>query len=242
MKPLLIALLAGGALAPLPVMPQVPQPAAPQSTIRVTADARVTAKPDRAQIDLGVTNRASSSQQAAAENARQADAVLAAVRSAAGTGAQLKTVNYSITPHYQYPKGAEPTIDGYVATNVVQVTLDDLAKIGAVLDAATHAGSNQVQGIRFTLRDQDAVRASALREAATRARAQADVLAAALGLKVVRVLNVEESSPGIMPLPVYAGAARVQAMAAAAPTPVEAGTLDVIANVTLIVEVAPAAR
>src|SRR6516165_1405018 len=158
---------------------------APVSSIRVTGDARVTAKPDRVQIDIGVTTRAAQSQDAAVQNARQVDAVLAAVRKA--------------------------------------------------------AGANHVQGFQFTLRDQDAVRAEALREAALRARGEADVLAAALGLKVLRVLSVEENSPRVVPVRVYGGAPR--AMAAAAPaTPVEAGTLDVTADVTLSVEVGPAPR
>ena len=60
---------------------------------------------------------------------------------------------------------------------MVQVTLDDLSKISNVIDGATAAGANQVQGIQFTLRDQDAVRAEALREAAAKARGDADVLA-----------------------------------------------------------------
>jgi uncharacterized protein len=218
------------------------QQQAPVSSIRVTGDARVTAKPDRVQIDIGVTTRAAQSQDAAAQNARQVDAVLAAVRKAAGPGAVLKTISYSLNPNYQYhPNGGEPTIDGYTAVNVVQVTLDELGKIGAVIDAATQAGANHVQGIQFTLRDQDAVRAEALREAALRARGEADVLAAALGLKVLRVLTVEENSPRVVPVRVFAGAPR--AMAAAAPaTPVEAGTLDVTADVTLSVEVGPASR
>ena len=214
----------------------------PVSSIRVTGDARVTAKPDRVQIDIGVTTRAAQSQDAAAQNARQVEAVLAAVRKAAGPTAVLKTISYSLNPNYQYhPKGGEPTIDGYTALNVVQVTLDELGKIGAVIDAATESGANHVQGIQFTLRDQDAVRAEALREAALRARAEAEVLAAALGLKVLRVLTVEESSPRVMPLRVYNGAARAAA-AEAAPTPVEAGTLDITADVTLSVEVGPAPR
>jgi len=214
----------------------------PVSSIRVTGDARVTAKPDRVQIDIGVTTRAAQSQEAASQNARQVDAVLAAVRKAAGPAAVLKTISYSLNPNYQYhPNGGEPTIEGYTALNVVQVTLDDLGKIGAVIDAATQAGANHVQGIQFTLRDQDAVRAEALREAVLRARAEADVLAAALGLKVLRVLTVEENSPRVVPVRVYGGAPR--AMAAAAPaTPVEAGTLDVTADVTLSVEVGPAPR
>jgi uncharacterized protein YggE len=234
-RPLLLTVLA--CVAQATALAQQP----PVSSIRVTGSARVTAKPDRVQIDIGITTRAPQSQEAATQNARQSDAVLAAVRKAAGPGAVLKTISYSLNPNYKWhPNGGEPTIDGYTALNVVQVTLDELAKIGTVIDAATQAGANNVQGIQFTLRDQDAVRAEALREAATRARAEAEVLANALGLKVLRVLSVEENSPRVMPIRVN-GAPR--AMAAAAPaTPVEAGTLDITADVTLSVEVAPAPR
>jgi len=234
MQKLTIALIACAAVAPVPAQQPVP-------SIRVIGEARVTARPDRVQIDIGVNTRAPTSQEAAARNAREVEAVLAAVRKATPT-AELKTVSYSLNPNYQYhPGGGEPTIDGYLAANVVQVTLDELAKIGAVIDSAAQAGANQVQGIQFTLRDQDAVRAEALRAAAAQARAEAEVLAGALGLRVVRVLTVEENSPRITPLRVFAGTPRA-AMAAAPPTPVEAGTLDVTANVTLSVEVSPLAR
>ena len=215
----------------------------PVSSIRVTGDARVTAKPDRVQIDVGVTTRAALSQDAASQNARELEAVLAAVRKAAGPTAVLRTLSYSLTPNYRYhPKEGEPTIEGYTALNVVQVQLDDLTRIGAVIDAATQSGANRVQGIQFTLRDQDTVRAQALREAATRARAEVDVLAAALGVKVLRILSVEESSPRFAPVRVYGGAARAMNAEAAPQTQVESGTLDVTADVTLSVEVGPAAR
>jgi uncharacterized protein len=218
-----------------------PSPQAPLSSIRVTADARLTAKPDRVQIELGVITHAATSQEAAAQNARKADAVLTAVRKALGTGGTLRTISYSLNPDYRYHPNAEPTPDGYTATNVVQATLDDLARIGSVIDTATAAGANRVQGIEFTLRDPDAVRAEALRQAAVRARLEADVLAGALGLKVTRVLSVEENNAQFAP--VRLTASRVSAPAAAAvATPVEAGTLDVTANVTLSVEVSPAAR
>jgi uncharacterized protein len=155
--------------------------------------------------------------------------------------AVLKTIS-SLNPNYDYHvSGGEPTVTGYTAMNVVQVTLDDLEKIGGVIDAAAQAGANHVQGIQFTLRDQDAARAQALREAAVRARAQADVLAAALGVKVVRVLSAEENSLGFTPI-VRPMAGRAAMSSAAVATPVEAGTLDVAAEVTLSVEVSPAAR
>ena len=235
------ALLALSLAAAAPLAAQaLGVPAATLSSIRVTGDARVSAKPDRVQIDLGVQTQAQLSQEAASANARQLDAVLAAVRKAAGPGAQLKTVSYSLSPNYQYhPGGGEPTITGYTALNVVEVVLDDLARIGDVIDAATRGGANRVQGIQWTLRDQDAVRAQALREAATRARAEAEVLAAALNLKILRVLTVEESSPQIVPVRVHMAAARAAVSSADVATPVEAGTLDVSANVVLTVEVGP---
>ena len=237
----LVAVILACAVAAAPARAQQ-TPLSPVSSIRVTGDARVTAKPDRVQIDIGVTTRAAQSQDAASQNARQVDAVLAAVRKATGPAAVLKTISYSLNPTYQYhPNGEEPTITGYSAVNVVQVTLDDLGKIGTVIDSATLAGANHLQGIQFTLRDQDAVRAEALRQAATRARAEAEVLAAALGLKVVRVLSAEENSPRVVPVRAYMGAPRA-AMATATATPVEAGTLDVTADVMLTVEEGPTAR
>lgn len=237
MRLVLATVLLGVAAATVPAFAE---PAAPLlSSIRVTGDAKITAQPDRVQIDIGVTTRATHSAEAAAQNAREVDAVLAAVKKAAGPAAVLKTLSYAVNPNYQYhPNGVEPTITGYTAANVVQVTLDELAKIGSVIDSATQSGANHVQGIQFTLRDQDAVRAEALREAARRARGQADVLAGALGLKIMRVLTVEELSPRAMPLRTYMASARSAAVA----TPVEAGTLDITAEVILTVEVAPAAR
>jgi uncharacterized protein len=223
-------LLAGPALAQQP----------PLSSIRVSGDAQVTAKPDRVQIDIGVATHADTSQAAATQNARQVDAVLAAVKKSAGPTAVLKTVNYSLNPAYKYQNGHAPLISGYDASNLVQVQLDDLAKISNVIDAAAQSGANQVQGIQFTLRDQDGVRAEALRKAAAKARADADVLAQALGLKVVRVLFVEENGAVRQPLMRTMSMAAAAPMAAKVDTPVESGTLEVAADITLTVEVAPA--
>jgi uncharacterized protein YggE len=234
MKKVACAVLA--CLCAVPALAQQP----PVSSIRVTGNAQVTAKPDRVQIDIGVTTRADKSQDAATQNARQVDAVLAAVKKSAGPTAVLKTVNYSLSPAYKYQSGHEPLITGYTASNLVQVTLDDLTKISNVIDAAAQSGANQVQGIQFTLRDQDAVRADALRKAAAKARGDAEVLAAALGLKIVRVLSVEESGAPRMPMMRSMAVASAAPAAARIDTPVEAGTLDVSADIVLTVEVAPA--
>jgi uncharacterized protein YggE len=223
-----------------PGLPPVRPPRA--ATIQVTGQAQVSETPNRVYIGVGVTTQAQQSEAAASQNAARLSVVIAAVKRAAGAGAQLSTTEYSINPNYNYPRnGGSPTVVGYTVSNVVQVRLDDLRKIGPVIDAATQAGSNNVQDIRFALRDEGAPRSEALREAALNARLDADTLAGALGLRVVRVLFVGEESPAAGA--VYPrGRVFAQAQTVAAPTPVETGTIDVSASVTLTVEVAPATR
>lgn len=221
-----------------PSPPGQPRPA----TIQVTGRAQVSETPDRVYIDIGVTTQAQKSEAAASQNAKRLSDVIAALKRAAGPGAQLTTTQYSVSPNYTYPRGGgTPTVVGYTASNVVRIRLDDLGRIGRVIDAATEAGSNNIQDIRFALRDEQGPRSEALREAARNARQDADALAGALGLGVVRVVTVSEGGPEARPVPIYEQAVTVSA-ARAVRTPVEAGTIDVSATVTLTVEVAPAKR
>ena len=238
-----VALTAASSWALAQPSPSFPPAGPPRpATIQVTGQAKVSETPDRVYIDVGVTTQAPKSEDAAAQNASRLSAVIAAVKKAAGSGAQLTTTEYSVSPNYNYPRdGGTPTLVGYTVSNVVQVRLDDLRRVGPVIDAATQAGSNDVRNIRFALRNEEVPRSQALRQAVLSARQDAETLAGALGLKVVRVLSVDEQSAAVVPI--FAQARQFAAtMAVAAPTPVERGTIDVNANVTLTVEVAPGKR
>ncbi|HEX2691367.1 MAG TPA: SIMPL domain-containing protein [Kofleriaceae bacterium] len=196
----------------------------------MTGEASVTSRPDRVTIDLGVVTRGAAAQQAATENARAAQNVLASLRKALGPRATVETISYVVQPDYQYPpQGGEPTITGYTATNLVRVTQDDLSNVGAVIDTAARAGANQVNQIRFLLKDDSAAKANALRGAAFDARAKANSLASALGLQVVRIHSVDESSP--TPRPLFDLAFR-----SGASTPILPGGIETTATVTLAVE------
>jgi uncharacterized protein YggE len=206
-------------------------------SIRVTGEGTVTAKPDQAQIDIGVVTEAQNAQAAATENAKKLDAVLAELRKALGPGADIKTTSYALTPIYHYPKeGGSPTITGYSATNVIQLKTTDLTQVGKIIDTAAQSSANRIQSLQFTLKDEQAAHLQALREAIAKARAKAEAMASALGLKIVRVLSVEEGGPPVRP--VYAAAMQARA-AAPVQTPVEPGTIEVRATVTLSVEIAP---
>jgi hypothetical protein len=210
----------------------------PPPYIVVTADAIVTAKPDQAQIDIGVVTQSATAEAATAENAQRVDATIKSIRKVLGSGNEIKTIGYSVNPVYRYPKeGGTPSITGYSVSNVVQVTTNDLAAVGHLIDAATASGANTIRQLRFSLKDDQAVRLRALAEAASKAKARAQAMAAALGLQIVRTLRAEEQGGGMQSPSERLFAMPAAAGAQAAATTVEAGTVEARAVVTLTVEV-----
>ncbi|MBZ5495012.1 MAG: SIMPL domain-containing protein [Acidobacteriia bacterium] len=218
------------------VLPKLAAGQVPPPSIQVSAEAVVAVKPDQALIQVGVVTQSATAQAATAENAQRVDATITAIRNVLGNGGEIKTVGYSVRPVYRYPKeGGTPAITGYTASNVVQITMNDLAGVGRVIDTATASGANTIQQLQFTLKDDQAVQLRALNEAATKAKAKAQAMAAALGLKMVRVLRAEEQGGVVRPQ-----SERLYMMAGAATAPqttVEPGTVEVHATVTLTVEV-----
>lgn len=206
--------------------------------VSVTGDSIVQAQPDTAILTVSVVTQASRALDAQQENANRSDAVVRALKSAAGAGAEIKTSGYSLQPQRVYKEGQPPTISGYEARNSVIVTLADLTKVGAVIDAASQAGANDVAGISFTLRKDRPARDQALAEATREAVSKAQVIAQALGGRVARIMEIEEE--GVQrPRPVYQvesyGVAGRSTMAAS--TPIEVGTLDITSRVQLIAEI-----
>jgi hypothetical protein len=208
----------------------------PPQSIRVTGEATVTAHPDQVEIDIGVTTRAGSAQRVAADNAQKTARVVAELNELVGASGTTRTIGYSVHPEYRHPEeGREPEISGYVATHVVRVTMSELDRVGDLIDRALRAGANRVRRVQFTLKDEHAVHAQALRQAAARARSDAEALASALGVKIVRVLSAVEESAPVRPV---VDAFRTAGLAAeSTPTPVQLGTIDVDARVLLTVEV-----
>jgi uncharacterized protein YggE len=234
------ALLMGGVVAgdfigSASTLAQELQSKSPPPSIRVTGEASVSAKPDQAMINVGVVTEATTAQSAASLNASRMEKVVSELRQMLGAGAEIKTTSYSVTPVYRRDKeGNTSTISGFTATNVVQIKVSDFSAVGRVIDLSTQLGANSIPRIQFTLKDEQAVRMQALREAATKAKAEAETIASALGLKIIRVLSVEAGGSHVRP--VFAMGMETRAMAAPQ-TPVEPGTIEVSATVTLSVEV-----
>lgn len=204
-------------------------------TVSASGEATLTAKPDRAEIYIAVSTQAPTAQQTSSQNAEETTHVLKAIKPVLGSAGEIRTTGYSVVPDYQYPKNGSPHIAGYHAENTVLVTVDDLPLTGKVIDAATQSGANQITGISFTLRNDAAIRAQALAEASVRARAAAEAIAKALNLRIVGVWRAE-SSEVIPPRPLRANAGFV-ARSAEVATPIESGTIDIHATVTVTLQV-----
>jgi hypothetical protein len=204
--------------------------------VLVAGDSIVQAQPDTAIITIAVVTQNRNALSAQQENAAKTDAVVRALKAAAGAGAEVKTSGYSIQPQRVYKENQPPTISGYEARNSVTVTLGDLTKVGSMIDAASLAGANDVSGIAFTLRQDRQARDRALSEATREAVSKAQVIAAALGGRVVRIVEVqEEGFQQRPPVPIY----QAEAMMAKrdVSTPIEIGSLDISSRVQVIAEV-----
>lgn len=203
--------------------------------VMVTGDSIVKAQPDTAMITVSVVTQSRLALEAQQENATKTDAVIRALKAAAAS-AEIKTSGYSLQPQRTYRQNEPPIITGYEARNSVTVTLSDLSKVGAVIDAAAQAGANDVAGIAFTLRQDRPARDQALAGATREAISKANIIAAALGGRLLRIVEVEEEG-FIRPRPVETYNADVAGAAVRVSTPVEVGTLDVSSRVQLTAEV-----
>ena len=208
--------------------------------VSVTGDSIVQAQPDTAILTVSVVTQGRNALEAQQENANRSDAVVRALKSTAGAGAEIKTSGYSLQPIRVYKEGQPPAITGYEARNSVTAVMADLTRVGAVIDATAQAGANDVTGISFTLRKDRAARDQALAEATREALGKAQVIATALGGRVVRMVEVQEE--GVQPpRPIYADQFQMKTMSTA-PTPIEVGTLDITSRVQLVAEIEVGAR
>ena len=214
------------------------RPAAGTARVVVSGDAIIQERPDTAVVTVSVVTQARTALAAQQENATRTEAVVRAVKDAAGAGAEVETSGYSLQPQYTYREGQPPLIQSYQAQNSVTVTTGELQRVGPVIDAASGAGANQVSGLSFRLRRDQPARERALTEATRAALAKARVVAQALGGRVVRIVEVQEATAQVRPIQAYDAEMGVAQMRITrAPTPVEIGTLDIRSQVTLIAEI-----
>lgn len=220
-----------------------PQP----PTLRVTGSAQTQAAPDHARVRLGAFSQAAEAAQAQDQVNQVMQRALAAVKGLGIDEKSIRTADLSLYPIQEQPRPMpgreqevqEPRIVGYRASNTVIVDLEDLSKIGPVIDACVGVGANQLQGVDFSLKDDVEARAAALEKAVGDARRKAEALARAAGMRLGPIMELIEEGAYIQP-PQPMMQMRGMAMEMAAPTPVQPGQLEVYGNVIIVFHLRPA--
>ena len=233
-KPLLLAVLLGlAALAVACTTENIKvQPPAQVQGISVTGTGDASGAPDLALLDLGVSTEGKTVKEARDSAATAMNDVSDALKGDGVADKDVQTRQFSIEPEYQYPDGKQELI-GFRDTNLVEVKVRDLDRVGEVIDDVAKAGGDvvQVQGLSFTIEKPEDLRAQAREKAMTDARARAEDLAELAGVKLGKPISVTESA--VAPPTAFREAAPMSQGAGEA-TPIEAGELEVSVTVDVL--------
>ena len=229
----LIALAAFLALSGCGPTKVVTAPSAePLNTVTADGTGKVTAVPDLAVMTFGATAQSENAKTALNQASKTATSITSALKKSGIAEEDIQTQNVSVYPQYE-TKGDRPDITGYQANVSVTAKIRDIGKLGDIIGAASDAGADNIGGPTFTLDDESPVRDDAIAKAVENARSRAEAMAKAAGKSVGDVLSMSSSAVNV-PVPLYG--AEVARDAAKAGVPIEPGTLDITADVTVVFE------
>jgi uncharacterized protein YggE len=203
-------------------------PAASPPVVVTIGQATILAAPDRAFVTIAAESRSKNSADAQRLNADAMTAVMAKLSQAGIQKDAIRTLSYDLQPEFDYANGRQ-TLRDYVARNSIEVRLDDMTRVGTVLDAAGSGGATSIGGIRFDVHNREVVEREALRQAVADARARADAAAAGAGRTIDRVIRVQEDGVSeLPPRPMFRAAAEQMVS-----TPIAPSSVEIHARVTL---------
>jgi uncharacterized protein YggE len=229
--------------------------------LSVVGSGEAKSKPDLARATLGIEVRGETAEQATTQANQQMTAVVAALKSAGVADTDLRTNEFTVSYERDYTppapvvvqvpgpneKNRTPTVvpaqpaapkGSYRVSNTVEVVVRDVSKVSAILSAATGAGANNVWGVNFDLSNREPLHAKARAEAIAKARQNAEQLAQLTGVKLGRIVTIDDQADeGQVSPRMYA--MRAEAADAAANVPVESGELTVRHQVRLVYDLAP---
>jgi uncharacterized protein YggE len=221
MRGLALILFAAIAAAPGPSV------AAPlvSDTIVASGEAQIQVRPDTASIDIGVVTASSTAASALRANSSEMSRVVAAIREIGIPDATMQTSNFSIDaqhPHNRAGDTEEARTVGYIVTNKLTITVNDMSKVADIIDSAVRAGANSANSVTFSVKARGALDDKALAAAIRNARHNAEIMAAAQNLRIGRMLTASNedasiqgglavASPDIVTTPILPGEVTIEA-------------------------------
>lgn len=225
-----LVLLSLSAVAPLRA--QAPASStSPEPVVVVSGEGLVQAAPDRAWIMVSAESRAPSPREAQRRTAELMRPVLEKLRAAKIPDDAVRTTGYDLQQEFDFTNGKRVP-RGYVARNSIEVRVDDVSRVGELLEAVVDQGATSVNGLRFDVKDQGKLEREAVRRAVTDARLKAEAAAAGAGRALDRLVRIEEAGSARPPVPMPFARAVVADAGGGAP-PVSMGQIEVRAQVSV---------
>ncbi|MCK8602174.1 SIMPL domain-containing protein [Desulfoferrobacter suflitae] len=211
-------------------------------TLAVTGHGEILAAPDQAIVRLGAVIQAREAADAQREANKIVAQALAKLKQLDIPAERITTVGLSLSPVFSRPpqnaveEPQEPRIAGYRAHNSIQIVIDAINQVGAVIDAGVSAGANQLEGLSFEIKEDGEYRERALRLAVAEARRKANVIAEAAGVNIVGVNEISEGGVHLVRPQMH----MARTFSDEAATPVQPGQVSVQASVTVRFHITPA--
>ena len=198
------------------------------STLEVTGKATIMVMPNMATVSFAVETSANTAKQAAGENAKKTNKLLNGLREITAKEVKIKTSGFNLTPIYDKDSRLRPR--GYRARNSVLLETKSIDKLGTFIDEASKVGVSRIGSLTFSTDRDEELRKEAAVKAVRQAKKIAEDLAKAAGLTIKKITKISYSPHG--PIRPY----RMEAMAAAARTPIEAGEMSIEESVHVVFE------
>jgi uncharacterized protein YggE len=201
-------------------------------TITASGKGAIQATPDVAYVNMGVITEGQELSKVQAENAEKMTKVIASLTELGVKKEEIKTINYNVNPNYKWDeKTGKSSIVGYTVSNTLVVTINDISQTGNLLDKVVANGSNSINSIRFSIKNEADLYNQALELAVKDAKSKATAMGKGLGIENIQPLKITESSSRYSP--VYNERNMAAMDSAKAATPISGGELEVTANVSI---------
>jgi uncharacterized protein len=208
-----------------------------ENLFTVNGRGEVAAVPDTALINLGVNKTGATVESAQQEVNKIINQITDEIKRLGVPEKDIKTTNYNVTPNYDYRDGSQRA-NGYIVNANIEVRIKQIDRANNAIDAATRLGANQVGSIQFVLDDEEKKKLEdqARKEAVKEAKEKAKSLSQAAGIRLGRVVDVQESTDGGYPVPMYTRASADLKAEENTQTELNPGENKVIINVSLSYE------
>ncbi len=212
------------------------QSSTPVPQISVSGTGKVYLVPDIAYVYVGIHNQAETVARAIKDNNFSGNKIKEALLAQGVDEKDIQTSSFNVYPQPEYDNMGKISRNMYGVDNTVYVTVRNLDSLSVLLDVVANSGANNINGINFDVKDRSAALDQARKLAIEDAKKQAEFIAAAAGVKLGRLMNINLYSSGASFVFEGKGGGGSAPMTTAE-VPVSTGQMTISAEVNLVYEI-----